>query len=434
MSVKRTVAKHFNSIDADNETRPVVITFLHGTILFRRILDAVKSIRRLLVSIKILKPVVYELSWTERGSFFRNKLSAELDGCVDVFCERFCWSGGNSPRAREKAANELRDHVKRVYEKYPDRLHYIISHSHGGNIAVQSLRDGFIDSHIQGIVCLSTPFIHVQPRYYDNEGLSPLSLMLMAPFGLCGLYLSYLLSNNSILILLLTIFMSYFVVGGAIVDWLMKEWLELARKVNELFKHPVSSKPVLIIRTTGDEATGGLIFSNMITLLLNFVVNTVFKISNCISICLFIAAIIVLKIFPHLQNANSYETLFGIALITMALNSLGATIAIFESIIANWIHIFSGLGFGYMNLLIEVSAEATPEGCWTVHHFPARKQLPYSFHNVASGAKKTEQNKSLSHCAAYDNEDVVVLISKWIKGKGKIIPVSELISTVNSHE
>ena len=47
---------------------------------------------------------------------------------------------GNSFAARKTARDELAVHIDKVAEKHPSVPHYIVSHSHGGNVALAALR------------------------------------------------------------------------------------------------------------------------------------------------------------------------------------------------------------------------------------------------------------------------------------------------------
>ena len=106
-------------------------------------------------------------SWTTSDSPFHIWLDKELskDGS-DTIIYRFDWSGGNSPRARSLAAENLAEHIKLVGERYPRHEHYLICHSHGGNVALKALSLG-TEELIRGVVTLGTPFLSCQRRDFD---------------------------------------------------------------------------------------------------------------------------------------------------------------------------------------------------------------------------------------------------------------------------
>src|SRR5688572_1167715 len=98
--------------------------------------------------------------WTRPDSRLCRALS---EGLPYVLFERFSWSGSNSITSRELAACALAEHLRRLVSRFPTANHYVIAHSHGGNIAMYALREDDLRARI-GVVCLSTPFLHVRPR------------------------------------------------------------------------------------------------------------------------------------------------------------------------------------------------------------------------------------------------------------------------------
>ncbi len=109
-----------------------VITLVHGTTWFR------------------------DAGWTQPDSSFRRTLQASLPGAR---IERFQWSGKNSARARVRAAEELRVRLREHINRYSGARHYVIGHSHGGNVALYALQDEGIASKMSGVIALSTPFL-----------------------------------------------------------------------------------------------------------------------------------------------------------------------------------------------------------------------------------------------------------------------------------
>jgi hypothetical protein len=102
-------------------------------------------------------------AWTQDGSALRTSFRDRLgDGSVRFDC--FLWSGFNTDRARQEAAAELRRILGQRLAEHPEARHYIVAHSHGGNVALHALH-GFEDQErIAGVICLASPFIHCAPR------------------------------------------------------------------------------------------------------------------------------------------------------------------------------------------------------------------------------------------------------------------------------
>jgi hypothetical protein len=103
-----------------------------------------------------------EAPWTKEGSKLRNVVIQALG--VDAKFSAFEWSGENSHAARIKAGEELGKLLKISINKFPGSAQFIISHSHGGNVALYALKDPAFDGKISGIVTLATPFISLRRR------------------------------------------------------------------------------------------------------------------------------------------------------------------------------------------------------------------------------------------------------------------------------
>jgi hypothetical protein len=115
--------------------------------------------------------------WTQDGSILRQTLQNHLDGPVSF--SNPAWGGANSPWARQKAAQQLAGHLKNQIEAHPAASHFVVAHSHGGNIALMSCCDAGVSSRLSGVVCLATPFLSYQPRRFRPY----LSLLVFSLFA-----------------------------------------------------------------------------------------------------------------------------------------------------------------------------------------------------------------------------------------------------------
>ncbi len=95
-------------------------------------------------------------------SSFSHSLLPQLPGQT-VF-QPFVWSGRNRHSDRLAAADLLKACVLEGVQLYPESNHFVIAHSHGGNILYYALRDAEFACTLKGVVTLSTPFIHVNRR------------------------------------------------------------------------------------------------------------------------------------------------------------------------------------------------------------------------------------------------------------------------------
>src|SRR5262245_21977199 len=76
----------------------------------------------------------------------------------------FEWSGDNSHQARMTAASELAAHLRAVADAHRGAAHFVVAHSHGGNVALAALADDSVRRSVRAIACLNTPFIQGQAR------------------------------------------------------------------------------------------------------------------------------------------------------------------------------------------------------------------------------------------------------------------------------
>lgn len=105
--------------------------------------------------------------WVSENSEFRNRLNRQL---LDEVCfQTLNWSGKNSNEARLSAAKELIVLLQKQLSKYPKHKKFIISHSHGGNIALYALRDLGESANEFNLITMGTPFLNKSIRNYEKN-------------------------------------------------------------------------------------------------------------------------------------------------------------------------------------------------------------------------------------------------------------------------
>ena len=70
--------------------------------------------------------------WTDPDSAFSKTITETIGG--DVLITKFKWSGRNSEGDRRAAAKQLIDHIAANSTYFPASPHFLVGHSHGGNI------------------------------------------------------------------------------------------------------------------------------------------------------------------------------------------------------------------------------------------------------------------------------------------------------------
>jgi pimeloyl-ACP methyl ester carboxylesterase len=100
--------------------------------------------------------------WTQDGSILHQTFQNNLDG--PILFSSLAWSGANSPWVRHEAAQQLAAHLNDQIEAHPAASHFVVGHSHGGNIALMSCCDADVSSRLSGVICLATPFLSYKRR------------------------------------------------------------------------------------------------------------------------------------------------------------------------------------------------------------------------------------------------------------------------------
>ena len=181
------------------------------------------------------------------------------------------WSGGNTVRARLDGASTLENHVLTLVRKNADQDHFIVAHSHGGNIALLALRNPEVRAAVRGIVCLSTPFLICRPRVFPREGRE---VYESAAFMGVVMFFWYIVS------LAMWTLNNIFISGGVTIVALLcalplfRRWHSKALE----FQHGVTvssaETPILVIRSPSDEASLLLVtfqaFTKMLSSLWSF--------------------------------------------------------------------------------------------------------------------------------------------------------------------
>jgi hypothetical protein len=182
------------SSQATTPVPPLVITLVHGTILFARWrfwrCKPSLAAERQDTSASAERKTV---EWFQEGSRFRTRLQKALG--IPCVVTQFVWSGANrewdrlcaagadadfyddrpARTAADTQALTLRQHIA----QYPGAAHVLIAHSHGGNVCLAALNDPETRRAVRALVCLSTPFINVRGRA-DSPTLMGFSLAARA--------------------------------------------------------------------------------------------------------------------------------------------------------------------------------------------------------------------------------------------------------------
>ena len=163
-------------------------------------------------------------------------------------------------QARLEGAEQLKNHVKDNPKK---QKQFMISHSHGGNLAMYALQDESVSQKIDGLICLATPFLYPRLRPLSVVALT-LSLAIMS-IGVLQFIWSLNLLESSWLYWLGSVVMILFaiVIPAALIWLIAYERLLRTRRGDKKLSNLLDKLsyrdpgiPILLIRASGDEASG----------------------------------------------------------------------------------------------------------------------------------------------------------------------------------
>jgi hypothetical protein len=198
------------------------------------------------------------------------------------------WSGSNSVRAREGAAQALVEQLKEDFNRFPTASHFLIAHSHGGNIVLDAARTADVGAQISGIVAMSAPFVSCRRSGITTAGgllaviVSGILLWLFLGFSLWvvgwvgGQAFSHISSGwillpVSMLLTLIQISLFWNIMTGLFkipfeaFDWardLIFDWQDsVLERFDRHLKQPI---PMFCVRFRMDEALTALMVSRLI--------------------------------------------------------------------------------------------------------------------------------------------------------------------------
>ena len=392
-----------------------------------------------------------QTTWIQPDEWFANELRQGLNGGVVII--PFEWGGWNNHASRYRASRRLIDQLKGTperkgtFEQFPDAKHYLICHSHGGNVAMYALNDGGFGDKIAGVVSLATPFLIARKRDLGGKTSEHLGVLflVLAILGYAVLDTLSFWSSWPALAGAGARFSAGIVFVFALM-LLAYASNETATRLRSAMAHPENLKDrLLIIRSSGDEASAALgLFQfisqlNVRVFLLFSTLNgrlerwtdkwpehrgvlalillggfAVFVIAGVLSVGLWLRFQNWWMLVPTIGTAvagllSGYEAAARILsrsapprLGTFVFRVLAGAVLLPVMIVVSVLLVPFGTGFAFASMFLDVTAETTPIGEWTVHQLPPR---------VAVGP-----NVPLSHSGVYENPDAVSTICRWIEG------------------
>lgn len=364
----------------------------------------------------------------------------------------FKWSGNNSPRARRQDSARLARQLACQVGCYSGAQHYLVGHSHGGNVALSAAVTSGVLDKIAGIVCLATPFLVARERdlgRYRRETF--VGIILVIAFGgpaVLDLLLAPMPWSDGLRWAVKAFLLLVPLVG---VMLLMIRWQERAQRLLRDLAFPaVDPRKVLIVRSPADEASGFLVLGQFVSQLTVRVFLAAQRLLGRIqatatrwaghrwalagvaaAACLAAAGSLIA--YAEASRPGTPTWIPQAALVAF----YGAMIVVIEAIVLavpwfgidgatapfrlgvsvlTWPTVFVlslfllpfGVEVAMANILLEVTAEAAPPGSWMVHMFEPPTSTEMGTDTVP-----------LMHSVVYENPRVLAFVSDWIaRGPG----------------
>lgn len=345
--------------------------------------------------------------------------------------EHFVWSGKNSHKARTGAGQDLAKRIKKILGDHRDEQLCIVSHSHGGNVALYAL-DALSEElrkRVNGLVCLATPFLHFRPQQLDTSVFW--ILPLVAGFLLFGvLFITWMLGWLYLDVEQPILQVAIVLLGSAssllLVFWLFqhipgkKALKKLPGKISKYCKSAQPPAPegtrVLLMRKEGDEAAAALGGGRLMELVLaglwrvagapliglNLLLMKLAGlklIGRIVATALIIAAgIVAYQLLGRVIDVEK-EPILGWAI--MIFIGLVVGIALVQTVLGLLIALVNVLRFGWTAVtttpFVRVTSEPTPKGTWQV-----------TLYRVIDATGR-------AHSEIYEDPDVIRDICAWVE-------------------
>jgi hypothetical protein len=316
--------------------------------------------------------------------------------------------------------------------RFPEAKHFVIAHSHGGNIAIDAIgSDPQLRSRIAGIICLSTPFLLVSKRQLHVRSTTATAVVFgLISLGLGGIPVAHWTANFSgnsgILgeefqkLWVAVALLSYVVVVAFLCLLLSAIYESVTHRIIVSKTLDGEFPPILVIRSAGDEASAGLATFQFVARAANMAWLRVERVAAMMELALRNRIVLFGTTFVAggISAAVSVGRIghdFIWAIVLLAAMS-GFCALVFDSLVA-WIpRVVSGLLYlpvalvSFLTLLpfapayalaswqFEVNVEATPPGEWP--------QLLLALEH---------DQHELSHSAPYSDPRALRRIAEWIR-------------------
>ena len=375
--------------------------------------------------------------WTQQGSAVRECITDTLGSNVQF--RKFMWSGRNRFGARSKAAMDLATLIEQTSKTFPTVPVLIISHSHGGQVALQAISRLPQTCQVNALIFLSTPFLVVESRELgEASGIAAWAvpaafayiLGMIVIGGMSEIGHWFTMNHPAV------IGVSWLIAAVALGIYMSHRAVASAKEINEAHTYAIPSHTkLLLMRAPGDEASTGI---NVISILTHMIERVYLAVQNTLQETLGLlsafrrflgrnkgaaAAVCILSFFAGLKFPFSSVALtlslwlipcvvvtvaieggFGFKIVrfayaVMSYASLALPLALFSVLI--------GPELALSALFINVSAESAPLGQFEISILPTKHGTSWLKHSrpyeapAAMGCLKRWVSNNVEGCLCH---------------------------------
>lgn len=389
--------------------------------------------------------------WCQDGSKLRKAVQSRFEDRALVYTHD--WSTDNAHLARRSGGAHVADRLRSLTDAHRDAAHYIVAHSHGGNVASYALGDIILQERVSGVVYLGTPHLRARPR--DLMSTLTFGILALAPILFLVASIPMLLIGATILAVLGTMWTSAgiptavillaAVLGGTAVltfmlhrrcmHWAFDRVSSLEERqfetVTRIEPMVLARTPTLNVGTPLDEAAWYLRTLRWLAGLPFWLWRPHWMTAALLLVYGVLGLILVLGIVPEavMEVANANLPELGIPSAIGYLFALTAFVGVPALIAASIALLLQGLmltfprvirasvlGFGgeslVDNLLVDISVADQPRAAHveTVSRWllPARGSRFFGWRTV---------QPALAHCLLYDDDRMIDRVLEWIASK-----------------
>jgi hypothetical protein len=346
-----------------------------------------------------------EAEWTELNSSFATELKRQLT--PEIKMTRWQWSGKNDFFDRNLASEQFKNYLLSV-RKGSDKgvPHYIIAHSHGGNVVLDAMRAVESKGMSENLIFLGTPFFHFRGRKNKElNGLLKMACMItsliaaafaaafvaavFSRFGIAPLIFG--IASFLCAITVIVLLSKY--LHRKIVIPITRRAIRNKRKISDHL-NKLDSNNIFVSYVIGDEA---------------YLLLKVLSIAHWAVICAFffpaMGLVIWLMINLGIEGALRRAFVYG-----SVGSAAAAVLAEAVSLIGDRILIRHSKAFGKGSWLDAFSMEVD------VSRVPPNTRTP-EINSIPFAKSLIHRNRYLRHSIFYKDDNTIVRIAKWINLK-----------------